>query len=122
MSNYPSRIYLQVKDDEGQEAYEITWCETAMNKTDICYLRAGKKTEQIVSQLLQSKYDEIVKSLGLAPDKNCCNADCEFSDIIKSDNHNICRTCGTIQLRRKVIDSERILKALGEVLKGEANE
>ena len=41
MKKYPKRIYLQVKNEDGDDAVEITWCEDKINDTDICYVRAG---------------------------------------------------------------------------------
>ena len=34
------RLYLQVKDDEGNPHEEVTWCQDQINATDVEYVRA----------------------------------------------------------------------------------
>lgn len=36
----PDKIYLQIKDDSGEDQNEITWCEDRVEDTDIVYIRA----------------------------------------------------------------------------------
>ena len=51
LKNLPSRIYLQVGEEteSGEDFnqiaknYEVTWCDTRINKNDIVYVRAKSK-------------------------------------------------------------------------------
>ena len=35
-----TKIYLQIKDDSGEDQDEVTWCEDRIEDTDIVYIRA----------------------------------------------------------------------------------
>jgi len=38
----PKKIYLQVKDDEGNDLFdvgEVTWCSDCIHETDVAYVR-----------------------------------------------------------------------------------
>lgn len=35
----PNKIYLQIKDELGNELCERTWCEDKIYDSDICYIR-----------------------------------------------------------------------------------
>lgn len=41
----PEIIYLQIKDDFGEELAEKTWCEDRINETDIKYKRVKEKDD-----------------------------------------------------------------------------
>ena len=39
----PEKIYLQIKDEDGDTPDEITWCEDRIHETDIEYVRTIEK-------------------------------------------------------------------------------
>jgi len=57
MKNTPKRIYLQVdpkneKPEDFNELTEVTWCQDKIFDTDICYIRAGKKIDKKLDDIL----------------------------------------------------------------------
>lgn len=46
----PKKIYLQMLDEDGEEQYEITWCEDEINDTDIAYVLAAELQSTITAQ------------------------------------------------------------------------
>lgn len=51
-TKYPKLIYLQVGEQSGDGKFditEVTWCKDKINDNDICYIRAGKKIDEILS-------------------------------------------------------------------------
>lgn len=36
----PAKIYLQIKDEDGETPDEITWCVDKIHDTDVEYVRA----------------------------------------------------------------------------------
>ncbi len=44
----PAKIYLQVKDEDGETPDEIMWCVDRVHDTDIEYVRVASKEAKIV--------------------------------------------------------------------------
>ena len=42
----PSKIYLQVKDEDGEAPDEVTWCVDRVHDTDVEYLRVSWEGEE----------------------------------------------------------------------------
>ena len=53
-TNYPSKIYLQIEDEDGtiikpedMERCEMTWCQTRINKSDLVFYRRKRNGRPI---------------------------------------------------------------------------
>ena len=48
MREIPKKIYLQIKNDFGEELHdeEVTWCKERIYKSDVVYIRPPKKEKK----------------------------------------------------------------------------
>ena len=64
ISEAPEKIYLQVADDLGDEAGEITWCTDSQYKFDVEYIRKDLHDAEI--KRLQHELDALSSDMSLA--------------------------------------------------------
>lgn len=65
MDKIPEAIYLNIKDDDGDDVSEVLWSEEGINQYDVKYIKERKKIIIKLSKKALKEIEQMKKDLNL---------------------------------------------------------